>query len=848
MAMHKTDIDLSMERTHFGGVANVENVVNRLHTVRSSMREHSASNEALLAAIASMVADGKSASKAGLEEAMRGFERQRKETLDAREEARRANETLLVMESELVTVETTRRELAHAQEALARLKVEYDTEVDLRTNMKLQIDAMTRKVESASRDAALHDEEMERLCSDLMRAEEERNGWEQKAKALEIAAQNHESDQLAVWETLSKVMAVENFVENAVNKAARAAQQMNLTQTALLSKNESLSLQVDKGKEKIKSLGQELDSVKDKNKQLSAQVKRLSNAAGSGEEDITRLQVEITQLENQHSLLKEKQRDTQKIVDSLRSELQDKENKLSSSAKDLDAFECCLRNISHSSPQVGQWRINELGLTIACTGGATAILSALTPGGPGAQCAMLSTGDSLLQVNDRDISKMSLLQIQKQFKGTGNITKLTVRHATKGTNYVVSLNKETCFQVSPSVTEQIKDAYKVAEAWQEEFHSMRGHLEKLDDELGISKSSNAELLSIQQSLQVLSASIVSDLKDSIKDSHKALSQQRAELESSSNVRDEMKRLQAQLQEEIEKQQRLQKEYTDAEGERARESDEAKSRLDQAHSDLNENEQRNARLTEHLRHQRQRAEEAEAKLLRSSVQITERSQDSAAAYLQLEHISDLHHQALEDLEATGEELERKQKALSQSTQQLVEAVQGLQQVHEAVCRSTDAQYCGVGLCVAVATNTETVSPSKQLVVEALVAGGAAAACGDFVEGDPILQIGGKNVQGLSVSEVHRMLLGSAGSHVEVSAQRGAAGARYRVTLVRSQSARNIKTVSELALEAGQGARLLHTELAEGRVEMEQLREEVKKLKGAVAEVQYWEGRFKGLEVS
>lgn len=834
----------------------MESVVNRLHTVRSTMREHSASNEALLAAIASMVADGKSANKAGLEEAMRGLERQRKETLEAREEARRAHELLLVMESELVTVETTRRELAQAQEALARLQADYDNEASLRADMQVQINELTLRLENSERDSHFHQQEMERMCKDLLRAEDAKSQCERMARDWENATDTHDRERLAEWESLSRIMTIQTFVENAVNKAAKAAQQNCQGQQTLLSQNRTLALQLQRSQEKVSSLEQELDAMKEKNKQFAAQVKRLSEAAGSGEDDITRLRTELAQLEEKYTLLKQKDKESEKALNACKTELKEKDKNISSLAKDLDAYDYCVRTVSHSLPRRTEWRLNDLGLTIVAlspgqkgkNAETSVVLDAIIDGGPAARCEKLSAGDSLLQVNERNVAGLSLYQIQNMLRTPGNSINLTVRHATKGTTFSVTLKKDSGATVSSSVFEQINQAYKTASAWRAELHSMQGRVDDLENELGGSSSKNVELLGIKQTSAGVLTRVISDLQDSIEDSQRVITDQKAEIAMSATLRTRIKQLQALLDEEISKQQQLKKDLSTAELERTRVDEEMKLLFEKLQNDLQESEKRNARAAEHLRHQKQRADEADAKLLRTSAQVTERSQESTAAHLQLEHVTELHQQALDDLDAARAELEQKRQQHNSCSLQLSEALKALNQVHDSICRAADTQYCGVGLRVAHALPSDSSgSPSKQLVVDSLVAGGPAAACGDIVEGDPLLQVDGKSVQGMSTSEVQRLLLGSAGSTVELAAQRGKSGARYRVTLVRGDAGQSKRAVGETAVEACQAARAMHGELAEGRVELEELREEVKRLKAQVAEVHYWEGRFISLEV-
>eukprot|EP00961_Rhodomonas_salina_P184282 2488379-Rhodomonas_salina.1 len=103
------------------------------------------------------------------------------------------------------------------------------------------------------------------------------------------------------------------------------------------------------------------------------------------------------------------------------------------------------------------------------------------------------------------------------------------------------------------------------------------------------------------------------------------------------------------------------------------------------------------------------------------------------------------------------------------------------MHDAVCR----QSVGVAEGLGVVLGQKEVGGKKKtakVVVHKVSEKGAASSKG-IREGDEMVEVAGKKVEGLSVEEVEGLLVGQAGTGVEVKGKRGESGEEYSAELVR-----------------------------------------------------------------
>ena len=154
--------------------------------------------------------------------------------------------------------------------------------------------------------------------------------------------------------------------------------------------------------------------------------------------------------------------------------------------------------------------------------------------------------------------------------------------------------------------------------------------------------------------------------------------------------------------------------------------------------------------------------------------------------------------------------------------MAEATKAAQAMYIAVCQPTVGSVAGLGLVLAAPPQG-----MKNPVIQELVEGGAAKACGKMSAGDLLLAVDGAATQGAGLEDVEVMLCGKVGSKMTIRAQTPGSKKAYEVAVVRELAA-DEAAVSSLATwlqpEAVRVAAGMHQELEDlrARVKVEALK--------------------------
>jgi C-terminal processing protease CtpA/Prc len=125
-----------------------------------------------------------------------------------------------------------------------------------------------------------------------------------------------------------------------------------------------------------------------------------------------------------------------------------------------------------------------------------------------------------------------------------------------------------------------------------------------------------------------------------------------------------------------------------------------------------------------------------------------------------------------------------------------------------CKGYVAEHRGVGMVVIAILRQANITSlfglhgvETDIVINELLPGGPAANCGQIQIGDILIAVDGKKVQGVTVEEVKKLVLGPEGTTASLTLIRPSltGGARYTLNLVRGDSAKN-RSYADEAKEA------------------------------------------------
>ncbi|KAJ1494934.1 hypothetical protein T484DRAFT_1876790, partial [Baffinella frigidus] len=154
---------------------SVDKVVARLHTVRSTMREHSDSNEALLSAIGSLMHESKAVSAQGIQAAREEAHNLRVETEHLRVELRRSQTIIVSLRSDSSTLQQTIVEL---REQMSVTQSSLEGAVASNEELRASLEASRAELLEAR---GGHERELEGMCRDL-------NARERRLEVADAAA------------------------------------------------------------------------------------------------------------------------------------------------------------------------------------------------------------------------------------------------------------------------------------------------------------------------------------------------------------------------------------------------------------------------------------------------------------------------------------------------------------------------------------------------------------------------------------------------------------------------------------------------------------------------------------
>ena len=214
-----------------GSPAGAQSVISRIHSVRESIRSHTDTNEALLQSLAQRIFDGQTAGKNSVSEAIAAFDRQRQETMSARDEARRLGDALREAEQELKTCLEEIARLAPTKEALARCEREFATERALREEHFCRLQ--------------LQERDLEMMCNDLVEAESALENARMTVHVLQDESDTHRSERDSEAAAVVGVLQKQAMIERSFQQLVDALNGLSSLDHGRQRRNEDLQRQLD---------------------------------------------------------------------------------------------------------------------------------------------------------------------------------------------------------------------------------------------------------------------------------------------------------------------------------------------------------------------------------------------------------------------------------------------------------------------------------------------------------------------------------------------------------------------------------------------------------------------------
>ena len=227
-----------------GSPAGAHSVISRIHSVRESIRSHTDTNEALLQSLAQRIIDGQTAGKNSASEAIAAVERQRQETMSARDEARRLGDALREAEQELKTCLEEIARLAPTKEALARCEREFATERALREEHFCRLQ--------------LQERDLEMMCNDLVEAESALENARMTVHVLQDESDTHRSERDSEAAAVVGVLQKQAMIERSFQQLVDALNGLSSLDHGRQRRNEDLQRQLDLSNETLVRVNMDL--------------------------------------------------------------------------------------------------------------------------------------------------------------------------------------------------------------------------------------------------------------------------------------------------------------------------------------------------------------------------------------------------------------------------------------------------------------------------------------------------------------------------------------------------------------------------------------------------------------
>ena len=806
-SMDATRTSISIE----AGSPSVDCVISRLHYVRSSIKEGTDTNHALLQSLSEKIADGQRAGQSGMSEAMKALERQRQETVEARAAAKQFQEHLFIAQHELTRALDENRSLVLVKGELSNCERLLAAERLVRTDLQARLDIVTTELKQALAKLNSQECDLEIMCEDLAKAEGMLETTNSTALLLQAECAKHQRERAAEEATLSRVEAVYADIECKMQcLEEETSAQVSLSQK-MQNRNQLLQHQLTETLDHLSRLEGEL---------VSANTKVIEK-----EHNCEQLRSELQQRGTDFDeLCKESMRDftmAQARIAMLEIKCKEAETELNQERHELSERILALSRIFEVACGDQNWQVpkgdvgltvtqGDVGLTVMCGELNLHVIEAsaaglklsycvvvqkIAEGGAAAEDGRLEPGHFLHSVDGRDVTSFSQSQVHQLLAGpVGSSVRLVLQRGIEGVKYeAVLVRRAERIILQQSASCQASSVCHV-------IHNMR-------EQLGALQQAHA------RSVFELSRRTEAE-KQRVAGSHTAIT----------DVVDELKRIRTDLLTEQGCIGSIGAHFEQLQAEH--EMTEQKlmhtiNVLTQSNSLLNvSNKTVEGALQQsdlEVRHLKSALESEKQKLTTNEIQLKEaRDQlkklviDFDSSVRQVEQLKEKHGLKNEEWELARAELKSLRQELAGREHDLTDCKVLVAHMHRAVC----GKFKKTGIGIKLKVSKENGSSDRAVFVEELVAAGAADCSGRIQVGDLVLGIDGTNPSSMSEDLIRSKLTGPVGSSVTLMLRRPRVSSHseeFQLTLLRKAPAADKQTSEGQAAEAIDCAHALFIEM-------------------------------------